>query len=329
MHQPDTQPRAIDVHAHYFPPAYLQAVGQYVNSEGPVGEVARHTVNHPILQQDKLFSGALEERLALMDAAGIETHILSFSSPNLWHPDAAARAELVRIFNDGCADVAARYPGRFLLFACMPLPFVGEAIQETERTFSNPDTVGVVMCTHVAGLPIDDDRFVPLYTYWNERNVTVFFHPDGFCAPQVLAQYGMDWSLGAPFEDTIVAMRLIHARLNERYPNITWIVPHLGGAFPFLLGSIDERWSRDPARSGLPKPPSTYLDRILFDTVTPSARSLRLAKEVLGAGHLVLGSDFPYPSHRRNLGLGLRLLKEAGFTTHEIAGVLHDNIARR
>src|SRR3712207_3581559 len=103
---------AIDVHAHYYPPAYLEALSKLVDEQGPAGNAVRHTLR-PGMRRDPHFSGALDERLALMDAAGIQTQVLSFASPNVWHQDPGVRTDLVRVFNDACAEVARAYPGRF------------------------------------------------------------------------------------------------------------------------------------------------------------------------------------------------------------------------
>jgi aminocarboxymuconate-semialdehyde decarboxylase len=40
--------------------------------------------------------------------------------------------------------------------------------------------------------------------------------------------------------------------------------------------------------------PSVYLKRLYYDTVSFSAPSLRLALEIVGADHLVMGSDYPH-----------------------------------
>ena len=41
-------------------------------------------------------------------------------------------------------------------------------------------------------------------------------------------------------------------------------------------------------------PPSTYLKRLHYDTVTFSPHNLRLARDLVGADHMVMGSDYPH-----------------------------------
>lgn len=319
---------AIDVHAHYYPPVFMDAVRKLVDEPGEVGEVARRSVDSP-MRRDPIFTGALDERLALMDAAGIHTHVISFNTPNVYHPDVAVRSDLARVFNDEIAALGQTYPGRFALFATTPLPFVDAAIAEAERALDTLGAVGIVIPTHINGQPIDAPWLDPFYAYLNQRGATVFYHPDGFCAPGALDQHGMNWSIGAMFEDTIVIIRLIYSGLVERYPRINWIVPHLGGTIPFLSGRIDRTWNEARHRNapGLPpEPPMSYLSRIYFDIVTYQANTIGMAREVLGVERMVYGSDFPYAS-RQDLATGEKRLREAGFSEAEIAGVMAGHIA--
>lgn len=311
------------MHAHWFPPRYMQLVREIGEAGGAGGARARMTYENPQRAKDPMFTAGIDERLAMMDRAGIRTHVLSFSSPNVWLDDARMRARLVAAFNDGCIELAAQHPGRFKVFANVPLPHAAEALAETERVTRHPDVVGVGMCTHVGELAIDDARFAPVYAEWDRRGLVVFLHPDGFCVDGVLDAYGMEWAIGAPFEDQIAVLRLIRSGMVQRYPRITWIVPHLGGTLPFLYDRIEQIGKR----ANLP-PLRDQLATVLFDVVTPSPASLRLTREKLGVDRLVLGSDFPYVS-REDLGMGERVMREAGFSDDDVADVMHRTIERR
>lgn len=267
-----------------------------------------------------------------MNQAGIGQQVVSFSTPTIWHPDPQVRLTLARLFNDGCAEAFTRYPGRFSLFATLPLPFVDLAIEEAERAYESLGAVGVSISTRVAGLQIDDPHFEPLYKYLNQRQGIVFFHPDGFSVPGLLADYAMEWSLGAPFLDMVVLTRLIYSGLLEAYPAVSWIVPHLGGTAPFLAGRLDAFWQSDPVlQARLPRPPSTYLRQpnLFVDTVTTQPSAFALSVALFGPGHLVYGSDFPFVTARHDLSAGIRLVHEADLTEPEIDLVLFGNIASK
>lgn len=315
---------ALDIHAHYYPLEYMTLCRQLGVSPSPVAADARLTYQHPQRARDPMFTGALDERVAMMDAARIATQFLSFAAPNLWHPDQSERTRLVRAFNDGCLAACRAYPGRFKLLANVPLPFVQPSLAESDRLLDDPDVVGIGMPAYVPGMAIDDEQLAPLYSAWNERGAAVFVHPDRFCAPGILADHGMEWSLGAPFDDTIAVLRLARSGIAARHERITWIVPHLGGTLPMLYDRI-EQLGQHAGPGGTPLP-ALDLTRFLFDTCTPSPRALRLAVDVLGTDALVLGTDFPYVN-RDDLGAGERVLHAAGLSQEQVQAVLAGNLA--
>jgi hypothetical protein len=102
----------IDVHAHYLPEVYrdaLVAAGQ----DRPDGI--------PVLPE-----WSVELALAAMEQLEVRLAILSISSPGVHFGDAAAAAELARGINETGAQITRANPGRFGFFAVLPLPEVDE-----------------------------------------------------------------------------------------------------------------------------------------------------------------------------------------------------------
>jgi aminocarboxymuconate-semialdehyde decarboxylase len=311
----------VDVQSHIFPPEYLEALGRVAAGTGRGAEIAAGAVEDPLTTRDPIFSGDLPRRLHLMDSAGVDTHVLSFAAPNVWSDDVDERRRLAEAFNDGCAAIVRDHPGRFALLATLPLPFVDASVAEARRALDDLGAVGVSLCTHFDGAPIDDPRFDDLYAFLSEREVPVLLHPEGFFVPGALADYGMEWAIGTPFDDTVVAIRLVYSGLLDRHPGIRWIVPHLGGTLPFLARRLDFIWRLNPqVNAMLESPPTSYLRRLWFDTVNPDARAVALGAEVLGADRLLYASDFPFAS-RTDLSFGLGLLDEAGLDAGQRAAV--------
>jgi predicted TIM-barrel fold metal-dependent hydrolase len=285
---------AIDVHAHYYPPEYVARLRPLATYSGAAGDVVRRFFANTQVQQAPAFTGALEDRIALLDRAGVETQILSFASMNVYHTDESERAALVASFNNGCSEAAGDHPGRLRFFASVPVPFVNAAIAESRRVRTLAGFAGFGLPTHIDGMAIDDPRLDPLYAEWNSGHALVLLHPDGFCAPGVLADHSMEWGMGAPFEDTIAAVRLLRSGVLERFPAITWIVPHLGGVLPFLWHRLNWRWARDSVFDGGAMKPTMSPSRLLLDTANSSAATLALAANTLPEMDLVFGSDFPF-----------------------------------
>lgn len=301
---------ALDVHAHYYPPEYVAVVREVAAEEGRAGDVARAFLQHRIITAMPAFLGAVTERLRLMDAAGIELQALSFASLNIWHPEAATRARLVRAFNDGCAALVDLHPDRFRLLASLPFPHVEEAVAEARRARAVPGFVGYSIPTHLDAVPIDAPQWHPVYAAMAEHPALVITHPDGFCAPGALADHGMEWAIGAPFEDTIAAVRLLASGLLDEHPALTWVIPHLGGTLPFLLHRLLWRWKLEAELLGTVDHSAAALERLLFETANCSPHTLRLAREVLPAGRIVFGTDYPFVD-AADLARPVRLVRDA------------------
>jgi aminocarboxymuconate-semialdehyde decarboxylase len=311
----------VDVQAHWFPPRYIAALETVAAGSGRAAEIAARALADPLRKKEPIFTAAIDRRLELMDAAGVDVQAISFAAPNVWSDDVAERSALAAAFNDGIAELAGEHPGRFALMATLPLPHVEASVEEARRALDELGAAGFAVCTHYDGTPIDDARFDPLYAFLSEREAAVLLHPEGFFVPGALADHGMEWAIGTPFDDTIAALRLIYGGVLDRHPGINWIVPHLGGTIPFLAQRLDFIWKLNPrVRELLPSEPSGYLRRLWFDTANPDPRSIALAIEIVGADRLLYGSDFPFVS-RNDLGFGLARIDEVGLDPQTRAAI--------
>lgn len=281
----------VDCHAHVNPPGYVDEVISQSSLDPSLRPIA-DLMTGGSRDRFPLAYGGIDRRLELMDAAGIAVEYLSSAAPYPRPSDSGIRLELARAWNDATTQLAAGHPGRFQVMATVPLPDVDGALAETERMLDFPTTAGVMIHTHTERIPVDDPRWFPLYEDWNERGLLVFLHPDGFCVKDLLED-DLNWDVGTQLDDTIAAVRLFSNGILARFPRIRWIVPHLGGALPFILGRLDQHWERDRGRRTLERPPSESLEGLLFDTAGHDGASIKFALEVLGANRIVFGSDFP------------------------------------
>lgn len=315
------RPTAIDVHTHISPAPYIEALKALPEDEAisvPLSLLTQIESRFPLL------FGDIDSRIRLMDEAGVGTAVLSMATPYMFPSEPSSRISMVRAWNDSCDTVASEHPDRFALFFSVPLPHVEAAIAETERVASRATTAGVTINTHTLRIAVDDPRWLPLYEQWNEIGLTVFLHPDGFCVKGLLNDYLMDWDIGTQFDDTIAAIRLINSGILTRFPNLRWIVPHLGGTLPFSLGRLDQHWERDQKQRSLKVAPSQAMDGLMFDTAGHSAASVRFAMEILGENRVVFGSDFPIVSSK-DLGAVVRTVIEGCGQGSALDAVLHDN----
>ena len=85
------------------------------------------------------------------------------------------------------------------------------------------------------------------------------------------------------------------AGVPERFPKITWVLCHLGGAIPYLAERLDRGFHAfRECRAHIQQAPSEYLRRFYFDTVNFDPRALQLAIDFAGADHVIAGSDYPH-----------------------------------
>jgi aminocarboxymuconate-semialdehyde decarboxylase len=123
----------------------------------------------------------------------------------------------------------------------------------------------------------------------------IFLHPMLPANSEPFNEYVLGPLVGFPFDTTLAVARMCFAGMFRELPDIRWIVGHLGGAIPYLMERLDNGF-RDFAecRANIDELPSAYLKRLYYDTVTFSAHTLRMARELLGADHMVMGSDYPH-----------------------------------
>lgn len=286
----------IDVHAHYYPGDYLDQIGMAGLAQ---------------LRASPLGGQSIEDRLALLERAGVDVQVLSVSQAQPYLADAKEAAAAAAFGNDKFIELCEAHPGRFYSFAALPLPHVRESQAETDRALAHPRMVGVTIGCTIAGMHLDNPALEPVWSHLDGRGVPVFLHPVGRCGVVDGEDYNLNWLVGAPFEDTLAALRLVLSGVIDRHPGITFIVPHLGGTLPFLEARV---------RGNLRAQGEAALRRMYYDTVSGSLRALRSAAEYFGVEHLLFGTDYPYADEQAFIGR-LEYLDHAGFDQAELEQV--------
>ena len=287
-----------DLHTHYYPEAFFRLIeevgGAFSFGTDPTGRTI-------IRYRGSRFFGITPpmtdpaRRIEDMDRVGIDVEVLSLSTPNVYFAPPERQAEVARLVNDAYADLAARHPKRFKGFASIPMDDPDAALRELERALDELRMNGVIVLSNINGRPLTDPRYRPFFVECDRRRVCVFIHPMIPANAEPFSEYVLGPIIGFPFDTTLAVARLCYAGVFRELPNIRWILGHLGGAVPYLMERMDNGW-RDFAecRVNIDELPSVYLKRLYYDTVSFSAPSLRLARELVGADHMVMGSDYPH-----------------------------------
>ncbi|MDQ7842229.1 MAG: amidohydrolase family protein [Armatimonadota bacterium] len=289
----------IDLHSHFFPRGFVELVRRRGQPYGATVSVRDGTERltmpgHPPIPLGPQFVD-VDARRAAVAEQGIDLQVLSLSPPMVyWAPPDLGRV-LAEAFNDGIAEICRAYPDVFLGAATLPLQDVSLALREAERALGPLGMRGVYVGSSVRGVYLDDPQFAPLWEFAQSRAVPVFTHPQHHLDPEALGRFHLANTIGFPTETALMAARLIYAGVLDRYPDVPVILAHGGGVLPFVVGRLDHAHSRRPeCRDAVAQPPSAYLRRFIFDTVTHSDRALRFLVDVVGAERVALGSDAPY-----------------------------------
>jgi aminocarboxymuconate-semialdehyde decarboxylase len=269
-----------------------------------------------------------EERLRDMDRMGVDIQAISVAPPQYYYwaePDLGARAS--RIQNDNLARIVREHPDRFVGLGTLPLQDVEASLVELDRLVHELGFNGVEICTSVNGADFDDPRFEPLLARFEELDLLVVMHPNGFSHGERLAAYYLINTVGMPLDSTVSISRMIFGGVLERHPDLKICVVHGGGYVPFYPARFDHAYhAREDCREFISRPPSTYLRQLYFDTMIFDPEDLAMLIERYGAEHVLLGSDYPYDMGEED---PVGFVKGVdGLGNKELALVLGGNAAR-
>ncbi len=283
--------RTITIEEHYASPAFMEGPGRNLNRPGK------------LIEQ---LSDLDDQRIAAMDAAGIDVQVLSLTAPGVEQLDATEAVAIARESNDHLAEAVRRHPSRFAGFAALPTAAPEIAADELERTVHEHGFKGAMINGHTRGRYLDDKFFWPILERAEALQVPLYLHPTppprpvletyyaGF-APEVTAQL-MRASWGWHIETGIHVLRLILGGAFDRFPNLQLVIGHMGEAIPFMLPRINSTLPTNVTK--LARPMGAYLRENLHYTFggfnwTPTFLDLLLE---VGVDRIMFSADYPYAS---------------------------------
>lgn len=286
----------IDFHAHIYPEDYLKKL------EASSGDVRIETdakgqkwilsmgaragpINADFFDADVRVERIKEHR--------VDMQILSSPHPGVDRFSADESAEMSRIINDGIAKSVRKYPKQFQGLAMLPLTDTKLALKELDRAILDLGLKGMVMLTNVAGKMLDAEFLHPVYARAQELGVPIFIHPTTPLGAAVMQEWRLAIILGFEFDIVLSATRLAYAGVLDKFPELNFVISHLGAGIPFLAGRIDRGYHDPTCGIKTKKATSEYLRDFYCDTVSFYQPGLMMAYQFYGAGRMVLGSDFP------------------------------------
>lgn len=293
--------RVVDFHAHFLPSSLVEAArtgtpwhGTQVENDQD-GFPVLITGGKPKTMGSKAYWEDPETRLGRMDAAGVDTQVLSVA-PVLFRyaSDVPTAIDAATDINDEVAALHQRWPDRYLGYATLPLQDVDAALKELDRAVNTLGLVGASVGTHVNGENWDSPRLLPVLEAAEELGALLFFHPTDQRTKGVVEGYHLGNTIGNPFETAVVIGQLIFSGTLDKVPDVKLLFAH-GGGFGYCdHGRFDHAYRvREDASAAAARLPSDYMKELWWDCLSHHGLSLRHLIDVVGAGQVVLGTDYP------------------------------------
>src|SRR5262249_2276441 len=209
--------------------------------------------------------------------------------------DPPTPARLARLVNDAFARAVADYHGLYVALATLPLCDPAASIAELRRAMEQLRFPGAMVFSNINGVALSNQRFWPVWEAAHQLGAVIHIHPTNPVGVEAMLDYWLMPLVGFLMDTTLAAASLVFSGVAERFPNIKWVLGHLGGAIPYLAERLDRGFEAfSDCRVNISRPPSDYLRKFYFDTVNFDPRALELAVSFAGAGHVLAGSDYPH-----------------------------------
>jgi predicted TIM-barrel fold metal-dependent hydrolase len=270
---------AIDTHAHYLPASYRRALAG-AGIDRPDG--------FPYVPE-----WSVESAVASMDTLGVESALISISSPGVDLGPGTDPVRLAREVNDEGADVVRSRPRRLGLLASLPLPDVDAALEEIRHALDDLDVAGFVLMTNYRGIYLGDPRFDEVMDELERRDALVALHPTSPPAADAVALGHPRPMLEFPFDTTRAVVNMILNGTLRRRRHIRVLVPHVGAALTVLADRVQAFSAAFAPGDAIDV--HAELRGMWFDVAgEPLPNALAALLRLVGPERIVYASDLPF-----------------------------------
>jgi predicted TIM-barrel fold metal-dependent hydrolase len=238
-------------------------------------------------------------------------------------PD-GARA-ISREFNDYMAGLRADHPGRFGIFATMPMPDIEATLAEIAYAYDTLHAEGIGLFTSYGDVYLGNAAFDLVFAELNRRNAVVFIHPTAALCCEGIQPWLPPAQIEFGTDTTRAIAEYVFSGSSQRYPNVRMIWSHAGGTMPFLV----QRFINSASAGQKSKTPNGFLpeaEKFFYDTAQVASRgAMQALRAIVPASQILFGTDYPFRTFDWTAEL---LAQGAVFSPDELQGILHGNAAR-
>ncbi len=274
--------------------------------------------------------GDIEAQLKMMDKAGIDKAVLSYPTSDA-HLKLGSISQVAHIYNDNVAKVLKAYPKRFIGAGILPVDNSIDMLDELKRLTNDLGFKAISLASSYNGIYLDDKMFLPIYREAGEKNIPIFVHS------QIVNPIGFERvkdPLLTPvveyvFDTTISVGKLLMSDILRQYPKVKFIFAYFGGAICYLKSRFDATYQMLRSINfvkDLQAAPSDYFRNIYVDTSGDSTKTnFLLALELMGAGHILWGSDWPA---KKDIAAGIKAVNDLDISQEDKQNILGGNLEK-
>ncbi|HXP93584.1 MAG TPA: amidohydrolase family protein [Candidatus Binatia bacterium] len=307
--------RMIDVHHHFYPPTYRDALVEF----------AQKNPGNGVPPFVRTWTPA--RTLEVMDQGGVSTAILSIATipANWFNGNDAEKRRWARLCNDYVAGLARDNPGRFGIFAAMPMPDVAGTLAEIAYALDTLKADGIGFMTSFGDKWPGDPTFGPVWEELNRRKAIAYFHPASPLCCTVLADGVPPSFLEYPYDTGRAVLSLLFSGTFSKYPDVKWLFSHNGGPIPVFAGRVNSLSSFQGTAKNLPNGIDYELKRLYYETANSAYKGTMAALlDYVPISQVMFGTDFPYVSVDENVS-GIH---KCGLSNAQLAAISRDNAMR-
>ena len=290
--------RTIALEETYATPKFMQAQAEIMKSDPSEAPEGFAKIIKQLIDVD---NGRIEE----MDRVGLDVQVLSLFSPGVEQMDASMAVDISKDANNYIAGAIKRNPKRLAGFATLPMAVPDTAADELERMVKEHDFKGAIINGHTKGRYLDDEFFWPVLESAEKLKVPIYLHPTLPPKPVIEASYMGNFSRdvstilarnawGWHLETALHILRIILSGVFDQYPDLQFIVGHMGEGLPFMQQRIDGSITQET--SNLEHPVSTYLQNNVnytFSGLNYNQTFMNLFLE-MGVDRIMFSTDYPF-----------------------------------